>query len=169
MSEKRLVYGIVGGHNLVLLPEEVAEAVAEDLAAIAGVRTYGDASRLQLRVLSLPGLDDEQFYDGEVAALDEDEVADLRLEGMHFEDDPYDAWAISECQDGEWSPRAATLALDHLPEDLDDIGEQIEHFPMSPILQIEPSVEERLVELLRARGYVVRRDDALIARIDPYA
>lgn len=168
MNKERLVYGIPGD-NLVLLPEDAANAIAEDLAAIAAVRTYGEASRLPLQALSLPGLDDEHFYDGDLEDLDDEDLALLREDGMHFEDDPYDAWATNECENGDWPPRAATFALSCLPDELDDIGEEVEHFPMAPTLQIEPATEELLVAKLRRRGYPVRRDDALISRIDPYA
>jgi hypothetical protein len=78
-------------------------------------------------------------------------------------EDTAQAWA-----DEPDAPLAATIALDDLPDDLDDIGEQVEHFPELPTLQIEPAEEEGLVADLRRRGYLVRRDDGLFQRINPY-
>jgi hypothetical protein len=141
---KALVYGILS-NNLILLPEDVALAVAEDIERISNLTTHGGARRLETKVLMVPGLDDE----------DHDPV----------DTDPYDVTVTSEYQNGDWPPRAATIALDVLPDDLDDIGQQSEHFPDYPTLSIEPATEQTLVEELRQRGYVVRRDDELIRRI----
>ncbi len=59
----------------------------------------------------------------------------------------------------------ATLALGALTEDLAGIREEQVRFPGSPILYIDPATEAALVQTLRARGYDVRPDDALIGRI----
>jgi hypothetical protein len=96
----------------------------------------------------VPGLDDD------------DETPDDR--------DPYDATRSNECQDGNWPASAAAYALDALPEDLGDIGEQVEHFPNFPTLYIDPATEAELVETLTRRGYDVRRDDGLVRRTDPF-
>jgi hypothetical protein len=68
----------------------------------------------------------------------------------------------------EWPAPAATFALSYLPEDLDDIGEEVEHFPFVPTLDIDPATDADLVETLRRRGYEVRRDDELIGRINGF-
>jgi hypothetical protein len=68
----------------------------------------------------VPGLDEDDY----------DEIPD--------DEDPYDATHTNECQDGNWPAPTATIALDALPEDLDDIGEQVEHFPGFPTLYIHP-------------------------------
>lgn len=78
-------------------------------------------------------------------------------------EDTAHAWA-----DQPDAPLAATIALDDLPDDLDDIGEQVEHFPELPTLRIDPAVEDELVADLKGRGYQVRRDDGLFDRINPY-
>src|ERR1700733_12682626 len=109
----RLVYGILN-ENLVLLPVAVATAVAEDLEGIFRLTTYGEARRFEPQYLMVPGLDEE----------DDDEIPD--------DADPYDATRTNECQDDNWPAPAATHALDALPEDLGDIGEQAEHFPNFP-------------------------------------
>jgi hypothetical protein len=149
MTSKRepvnLVYGILN-ENLVLLPVAVATAVAEDREGIFELTTFGEARRFEPQYLMVPGLDEEEY----------DEIPD--------DGDPYGATVTNECQDGNWPAPAATIALDALPEDLDDIGEQVEHFPNFPTLYIDPATESGLVETLTGRGYDVRRDDPLIRR-----
>jgi hypothetical protein len=143
-----LVYGIVND-NLVLLPEEVAKAYAEDHQAIFTLTTYGDARRFEPQGINRPpGLDEDDY----------DEVPD--------DDDAYDVATTGEFLNGDWPPSAATIALEELPEDLSDIvGEEQDRFPGSPILFIDPATQAGLVETLRRRGYAVRRDDELIERI----
>jgi len=131
------VYGIDQYNNLVVLPERVAEEVARDLERISTIHTYGDARRLSLEYLTLP--------------MDDDEADDS---------DPYNPW---ECED--FPPRAAGIALDELPEDL-DIGEEIDVMAFAPWLCIDPADEERLLEAARVAGYPIRRDDDLIRAID---
>jgi hypothetical protein len=145
-----LVYGIVN-ENLVLLPEDVAQAVAEDLEAIGQFTTYGEARRFEPLYLGVPGLDDDDFE--EVAA----------------DGDLYVVTATNEYQNGDWPPPVATVALENLPDDIQDIGEEVERFPSSPTLYIDPTSESHLLEDLRQRGYSVRRDDGLIQRIGSYA
>jgi hypothetical protein len=150
LGKEPLVHGIVND-NLVLMPEDVANAVAEDLLAIMHLTTYGDARRFEPQFLLVPGLDHDGYDE-----LPADEVL-------------YDVTSTNDCQDSNWPPPAATIALDHLPDDLDDIGEQIEHFPNFPTLYIDPATEADLVEDLTRLGYAVRRDDDLIKRVDPNA
>ena len=154
MTSKRepvhLVFRILNG-NLVLLPVAVATAVAKDLEGIFRLTTYGEARRFEPQYLMVPGLDEEEY----------DEIPD--------DGDPYDATITNECQDGNSPAPAATIALDALPEDLDDIGEQVEHFPNFPTLYIDPATEAGLVETLTGRGYDVRRDDRLIKRANGYS
>ena len=148
MSENRsLVYGIVND-NLVLLLEDVAKAYVHDHEGIWALSTYGDARRFQPQGINRPpGIDED----------DCDEVPD--------DDDAYDVATTSEYLNDDWPPSAATIALDELPEDLFDIGEEQDRFPSSPILYIDPATEAALVQTLRARGYDFRPDDALIGRI----
>lgn len=147
-NKQRLVYGIVND-NLVLIPEDTAKAFAAEYQAIWSLKTYGEARRFQPRSLNgVPGLDQEEDYDD-----------------IPADEDPYDVALTNDYENGDWPPPAATIALDELPEDLEDIGEQIEHFPSFPTLYIDPATESELVRLLNQRGYEVRRDDGLINRI----
>jgi hypothetical protein len=141
-----LVYGIVN-ENLVVLPEDVAKAVASDLEAIRQLTTYGDARRFEPQFLLVPGLDDGDY----------DEVP--------ADEDLYDVTLTNDYLDSNWPPPAATIALDYLPDDLEDIGEQTEHFPGFPALYIDPAAEADLVVALTRLGYDVRRDDELIKRV----
>ena len=143
---KTLVYGILTD-NLVILPEDLAQAVAADLESIGQLTTYGDARRLVPRFLMVPGLDEDDY----------DEVP--------ADGDPYDAALTNECVNGDWPPSGATIALDYLSDDLDDIGEERDHFPGFPTLYIDPSTEGDLVQTLERRGYNVRRDDELMERL----
>ena len=146
-KSSRLVYGVLD-NNLVLLPEDVANDYALDHEAIWALRTYGDARRFQPRGVNRPpGLDDDDY----------DVVPD--------DEDPYDVTLTGECLSGDWPPSAATIALDHLPDDLDDLVVEVEHLMSPPSLELVSMSESDLVELLRQRGYRVRRDDELIARI----
>lgn len=146
-SKQRLVYAIAND-NLILMPEDTARAFAAEHQTIWMLKTYGDARRFQPQSLNgVPGLDDDEYDD------------------IPADEDPYDAALTNEYENGDWPPPAATIALDELPDDLDDIGEQIEHFPRLPILRIDPATETDLVRLLNQRGYEVRRDDGLINRI----
>ena len=150
MSNRNLVYGIPDS-NLIVLPEGVAKAMVGDLENIAALKTYGEARRLETQLLIVPG-------------LDEDDYDEIPADG-----DPYNPSTTNECQDGNWPPSAATVALDHLADDLDDIGEEKEDLISAPTLYIDPATELELVETLRRRGYAARRDDDLIRSLDPYA
>lgn len=63
------------------------------------------------------------------------------------DEDAYDVTLTSVYlgEDG-WPAPAATFALSYLPEDLDDIGDEIEHFPFVPTLDINRATEADLVE-----------------------
>lgn len=92
--------------------------------------------------------------------LDENETDDIPAD-----EEPFNVALTNAYENGDWPPLAATIALNELPEDLDDIGQQVEHFPGSPSLRIDPAIEEELVRELHQRGYGVRRDDDLLGGI----
>lgn len=119
-DKEPLVYGLDQYENLVVLPERIAKAVARDYERLSAVHTYGEARRLSLEYLTLPGEVDP-----------EDQEPD--------DSEPYDPWEYED-----FPPRAATIAVDKLPEDL-DIGEQVEPFPSVPWLYIDPKDEELLL------------------------
>jgi hypothetical protein len=60
-EKEPLVYGDVGG-SLVVLPEWVAQAYADDVLAIKGLKTWGEARRFEAAYLDFPGLDVEDDY-----------------------------------------------------------------------------------------------------------
>lgn len=140
-----LVYGVDGsGDNLVLLPEKVAQELARDYKRISGVHTLGQARRVarELERLSLPDIEDDN--DGEI------------------DSETYNPWGFED-----YPPRAATVALDELPEELADIGEEMDFMGFTPWLKIDPATERVLVETAEVRGFSIRRDDDLIRAIDP--
>lgn len=148
MSNKMaLVYGI-HNENIVLLPEDVAKAFAADHEAIWALRTYGDARRFQPQALNVaPGLDDDDYDD------------------VPSDEDPYDAALTNEYLNGDWPPAASTIALDSLPDDLDDMIVEVEHMMSPPTSEPAFTTEADLLEMLKQRGYEVRRDDKLIEQI----
>jgi hypothetical protein len=147
-SSQRLVYGIVN-ENQVLLPEEVAKTFATDHQALWLLETYGEARRFQPQSLDgVPGLDEDDY------------------DGIPADADPYEVALTYDYENGKWPTPAATIALDELLDDLDDIGEQIEHSPSFPTLYIDPATDADLVRVLNHRGYEARRDDELINRIE---
>ena len=144
---KRLVYGITND-NLVLLPEGVAKAYAADHERIWALTTFGAARRFQPQGLNnAPGLDEDDY----------DEIP--------ADDDPYDAASTNEYLNGDWPPSALTIALESLPDDLDDLVVEVEHMMDPPTLELVSISEDDLVHTLHERGYDVRRDDQLISRI----
>jgi hypothetical protein len=144
---KRIVYGILDD-NLVFLPEDVAKAYASDHSAIWQLKTYGDARRFNPQGLNVaPGLDEDDY----------DEIP--------ADEDAYDVTLTNEYVNGDWPPSAATIALDHLADDLDDLVVEVEHLMDPPTLELISISEADLVKRLKERGYVVRRDDDLIGRI----
>ncbi|MGD0220686.1 MAG: hypothetical protein ABSC73_09580 [Acidimicrobiales bacterium] len=147
---KTLVYGVVDD-NLVILPEEVAVAYASDREAIFALKTFGEAIHFKPKAGNYaPGADDWEDY----------------FEERPADDEPYDAAAfLEQWPEYEWPPAAATIALEEMPEDLDDIGEQVEDFPFVPTLQVSPELEAQIVSTIRGRGYEIRRDDELIWRV----
>ncbi|HEY0688189.1 MAG TPA: hypothetical protein VGD71_04040 [Kribbella sp.] len=128
--------------SLVFLDEPRAQAWTAELEAISRVSTFGEARALAVHGMWLPGI------------YDEDDVEE------HPDAEPYDP---SDFDD--WPGRAATLALDSWPEDLGDIGEQIDHRASVSYLYIDPAEEATVVATLRERGYIVRRDDSLFERM----
>ena len=149
VPRERLVYGVLND-NLVLLPEDVARGIAEEVKNIFRLRTFGEARSFEPQYVDVPGLDDDEYDE----RPDDKDAYDVTLTSVYLGED-------------EWPAHAATFALSYLPEDLDDIGEEIEHFPFVPTLDIDPATEADFVETLRRRGYEVRRDDELIGGIGP--
>ena len=143
MNERSLVYGEELG-SLVFLPEHVARETAGELDRIRMFRTYGEARAFTARRIWVPGLDDPD---------------------EHSDEDAYDVSATPECQGGEWPPLSATMALDVLPDDLEDVGEQRDSMGSVPRLFIDPVSEGEVLRYVRSLGYTAHRDDSLFARL----
>jgi len=140
MEPVDLVYGLAEiGDNLVILPEQLAREVTQDYRALAAASTYKDARALTLLRVEAPGLED-----------DADD---------HPDDAPYD-WSSFE----EWPIPAATISLSWITgvDDLEDIGVEEQAMISTPRLYINPDAEDEVVAAIRALGYKIRRDDALV-------
>jgi hypothetical protein len=148
MSDRDLVYG-EERDSLVFLPERIANETADDLDRIRMLRTYGEARAIVTQRVWIPGID-----------IDEPDAPP--------DDDAYDAAATSECQDGDWPGSAATIALDALPEDLEDLGEERGNMTQLPWLFIDPHTEAEVLQYVRSLGYTARRDDSLFARLNQF-
>lgn len=146
MIERTLVYGEERG-SLVFLPEQLANQSADELDRIRMLRSYGAARGFTVRHTWIPGLDDPD---------------------EHSDEDAYDASATSECQAGEWPPLSATMALDNLPDDLEDLGEQRDYMGSVPRLFIDPRIEAEVLRYVRSLGYTAHRNDSLFARLSPH-
>ena len=85
-----LVYGIIN-ENLVLLPENVALAIAADLEVIWQLTTFGEARHCRTSLVGVPGLDDDDY----------DEVPDDTA--------PYTAALTNECLEESWPHRRQLL------------------------------------------------------------
>jgi len=151
-QETELVYGLSthAGDTLIVLPTDVARDIAADYDALRAAITYGQARALQLTHVDVPGLDEEGDADEDANRADVE---------------PYDPYESAAASNGDWPVSAATLALDHLPEDL-DIGEEVGSPVRTPGLFIDPGSEAVLIEAAHEAGYTLRRDDQLIARLD---
>ena len=135
--------------SLVFLPEDIVQALERDYDTIRAITTLREARDTTLEVLDLPQLDDDDYED------------------PPDESDPYDPWETNLAVNGEWPPRLATFALELMPDDLDDIGEEEDHFPTLPVLHIDPATEQAVVAIVRQRGYEVQRDDQRLRELDP--
>jgi hypothetical protein len=147
-AKEPLVYGILND-NLILLPDSVAKTVRDELRAISALETWGEARRLCTTYLAVPDMYDD----------DEDEESSPR------DSDLYNAFDTNQYQNCDWPPPAATVALDECPDELYDIGEQVEYFPSFPRRHIDPATEAEVVATARERGFVIYRDDDLISEI----
>lgn len=143
MSETTLVYGIADD-NLILLPADFARELAADYRTRDTVATFGDARSAVMTQLELPGVSDEDTEESE-----------------REDSEPYDP---SEFDD--WPTPLAAWALDVLPEELEDVGEQYEGLMLAPTLKIDPAREADVVAEITRLGFAITRDDDLISSLD---
>jgi len=142
VSDTDLVFYGVLYDNVVLLPTSFALALAADYRTLESVRTYGDARAAVMTHLELPGTSEDELDDYE-------------------DSDPYDP---SEHEG--WPTQAATWALDVLPADLEELGEQEEGLMGDPPLVINPATEAEVVAQVTRLGFTIRRDDDLISALE---
>lgn len=113
--------------------------VTQDYRALAAASTYKDARALTLLRVEAPGLDGGGDEDPDAA--------------------PYDPTSFDE----RLIP-VASFSLDWIAgvDDLEDIGVEEQAMMSMPRLYINPDAEAEGVAAIRALGYKIRRDDALV-------
>ncbi len=156
--DRQLVYDECPLHEcFAIIDLRYAEGLAAEMEAIKGCTTVGQARRLQseLKFTSVPG---GHFEDDEGEALPNDA--------------PYSWKETGVVGDGDWPSMPDALALERLPADLlrkladeADAG-VVETVFNGPYFAIPLESEADLVSIVQSAGYVVHRDDALIASID---
>lgn len=146
MTEKKLVYGLAGMHeSLAFIEADEAAAAMDDITAVWGCPTWGEARRAKTTLLWNPVPDLEDDPDGPP----DDAAFDIR-----------DVGAVA---DGDWPPMITSASFEVLPEDLQKrFGKLADTTFNGDYLSIPPEAEAELVAELRARGYEVARDDNLI-------
>ncbi len=143
VSETDLVYGVLDD-NLIMLPTAFAVALATDYRTLESVRTYGDARAAVMTHLSLPGTSEDE------EDLDDHENSE------RYEPSEYETWPTN----------SATWALDVLPGELEELGDQVEGLMGEPRLVIDAATEAEVVAEVTGLGFTIRRDDDLIGQLD---
>jgi len=143
VSGNDLVYGVLDD-NLIMLPTAFAVALAADYRTLESVRTYGDARAAVMTHLELPGTSEDE------EDLDDHEDSEC------YEPSEYETWPTN----------SATWALDVLPGELEELGEQVEGLMGDPRLVIDPATEAEVVAEVTRLGFTIRRDDDLIRELD---
>lgn len=151
----RLVYGIFDSEDtIVLLPEQVAIEMVEEIEAVTEARTYGDLRRVTLRHLPSPEPD-----------------PDSTEEPAPPDDAPWDVEKIIDHDSTLWPPMVANYLQENevVPRSvLDRIGAPVETMWDGPSFVIPPANEQELLDVLAQAGFESRRDDELLTRCQTF-
>lgn len=152
--KEALVYGIEYKGDLVILPEQLANELAAEYRLILNLKTYRDARQARLQHLRLPG------------RLDAENEPD---EDVPHDDEPYDPMAIVIAEpETEFPVQASTFAYHTLPEEILRLGHvDPGHIVTVPSFHISTTDEQSVVSVIRRLGDPIRRNDELIAQVDP--
>ncbi|MEU8179168.1 hypothetical protein AB0B86_00165 [Micromonospora sp. NPDC049047] len=150
-QHQHLVYGHTRAHNcLAFADAATATATAAEIRALAAAQTWGEARQVQMTHLWNPA--GPEYHEPE------DGYAD---------DKPFDITTVGAVEDGTWPSMVTKRAFTVLPQDLQDrYGKRQVTVHDGDYLEIAVASEGELVAELRARGYEVTRDDALINLLD---
>jgi hypothetical protein len=148
---ERIVYGEYGG-TLVLLSEDLAQAISSEIIELEACGTVGEARRLDSLLMPSSDFEDD----------DGDPLPD---------DAPYDLNDSEAVQNGEWPPMPGGYALEDLPEKLlrelmAKAGAKVVDTTLSGSFFAVPLDREAdMVNVLRSAGYEVIQDGSLIYSI----
>lgn len=149
-SPRALVYGYLSDQETFAFADAAtAAAEAQEITAIAGARTWGEARGVTVRHVGWNPADAEHDDEG------------------HDEDAPFDITGIGPVMEGDWPPMVASRAFELLPEDLQaEYGTVADTSLNGDYLEISPAAEIGLIGALRGRGHQVHRDDALMETLN---
>jgi hypothetical protein len=140
-----VVYGELGG-ALVLIPRDRADELASVRLAVKESATWGE---LRAR------LSGERLTEIAEAFDEEDQPAD----DVALADEPVPGW-----DDGDWPAWAAQEMLDWVPAEVQALGSGGSTRLSGEYLELAPEQADEVVGAMRAAGYTLERDDALIER-----
>lgn len=144
-----LVYGMWRGAGYVVLGAEWAAKAAEEIEAIIGAKTWGQAKVASDAATHVSGPLDDDLEDRDLAP-----------------DDPVIQDDIPGWADGDWPPMPCLYTEYFLPEDW-PIGEEYSTTLNGDGFLIPPEDEQRLLQIAAQSGAPIARDDALVHRLDP--
>lgn len=141
-----VVYGELGG-SIVLIRRADAEELAAVREAVRASTTWGD---LRARISAARSAEvAEAFGDGEDRPADDVLLADVPVPG----------W-----DDADWPASPAQSMLEWVPDDVQRLGTELSTRLSGEHLELVPDRIAEIVAAMRAAGYVMDRDDALVER-----
>lgn len=143
-----LVYGMWRGQGFVVVGRDWAAAAAKELQAIFSARTWREAVDVVTSAVSTWTPIDEDFLDD------------------YEPDEEFDVGEVPGYGDGDWPPMVCSYTANFLPDDW-PVGEVYSTTLNGEGVIIDPVQEPRLIELARAAGASLTRDDAAIDGLDP--
>ncbi|MGC4782274.1 hypothetical protein OHQ88_06545 [Micromonospora zamorensis] len=152
-QHQHLVYGHATAHDCLALADAgTATEEAAEIRALAAARTWGEARQVRMTHLWNPA--GPEYHEPE------DGYAD---------DKPFTINEVGAVEDGTWPRMITERAFTLLPQDLQDrYGKRQVTVHDGDYLEIAVAGEGELVAELRALGYEVTRDDALINLLDGF-
>jgi len=143
-----LIYGLWRDEAFVVVGKEWARAAAKEIEAIYRARTWGEAVAASLAAVNIWG------------PLDEEYLKD------YAPDEAFNVAEIPAYGDGDWPEMVCSYTGQFMPDDW-PIGEVYSTVLSGDGIVIDRGDEARLVEIARAAGAPLNRDDSAIAGLDP--
>lgn len=144
----RIVYGELGG-QLIFIPQARADELSAVRLALADSKTWGEL----LESLAACSVEAHEYINQH---LGDDGAAD---------DDPFDPGQIGAIADGDWPPWPKQEMLAWVPDDIRERFGQIELTIFNgEALVFTEDQEASLVAAFEAKGFIVTRNDDLVAK-----